>query len=124
MWVMRSAASEKLQAAFFHYSRSRSGDNAKKLLDGYKGCLITDAYADYEKVPDVKRALCWSHVRRYLIDSIPLDEKGKEIPGSKGAEGREYIDLLFKIENEIKDLPYEEKKQKRQDALRSILDAF
>lgn len=124
MWVMRSAASEKLQGAFFYYSRSRSGDNARKLLDGYKGCLITDAYAGYEKVPDVKRALCWSHARRYLIDSIPLDEKGKEIPGSKGAEGKEYIDLLFKVEDEIKDLPYEEKKQKRQEASRPILDAF
>ena len=59
-----------------------------------------------------------------MIDSIPLDEKGKEIPGSQGAEGREYIDLLFKVENEIKYLPYEERKQKRQDASRSILDAF
>ena len=96
----------------------------EKLLDSYKGILITDAYAGYKKVPDIKRALCWSHARRYLADSIPLDEKGKEIPGSKGAEGREYIDLLFKVENEIKDLPYEEKKQKRQDASRSILDAF
>lgn len=124
MWVMRSAASENIQAAFFYYSRSRSGDNAKKLLDGYKGCLITDAYAGYDKVPDVKRALCWSHARRYLIDSIPLDAKGKEIPGSKGAEGREYINLLFKVEDEIKDLPYEEKKQKRQDASKPILDAF
>ena len=60
----------------------------------------------------------------YQKFAIPLDEKGKEIPGSKGAEGREYIDLLFKVENEIKDLPYEEKKKKRQDASRSILDAF
>ena len=96
----------------------------KKLLDGYKGCLITDAYAGYEKVSDVKRALCWSHARRYLIDSNPLDEKGKGIPGSKGAEGKEYIDLLFKVEKEIKDLPYEEKKQKRQEASRPILDTF
>ena len=124
MWVMRSAVSEKIQAAFFYYSRSRSGDNAKKLLNGYKGCLITDAYAGYDKVPDVKRALCWSHARRYLIDSIPLDAKGKEISGSKGAEGREYINLLFKVEDEIKDLPYEEKKQKRQDVSQPILDAF
>ena len=67
MWVMRSAVSEKIQAAFFYYSRSRSGDNAKKLLNGYKGCLITDAYAGYDKVPDVKRALCWSHYPRSII---------------------------------------------------------
>lgn len=58
------------------------------------------------------------------MESIPLDTKGKEISGSKGAEGREYIDLFFKVEDEIRELPYEEKKQKRQDASQPILDAF
>ena len=124
MWVMRSAASEDIQAAFFFYSRSRGGENARKLLKDFNGYLITDAYARYDTVPDIKRALCWSHARRYLIESIPLDSQGKEIPGSKGAEGREYINLLFKVEEEIKNLPYEEKKQKRQDASKPILDAF
>lgn len=124
MWVMRSAASEDIQAAFFFYSRSRGGENARKLLKDFNGYLITDAYAGYDTVPDIKRALCWSHARRYLIESIPLDSKGKEIPGSKDAEGREYINLLFKVEEEIKNLPYEEKKQKRQDASKPILDAF
>ena len=124
MWVMRSAASEDIQAAFFFYARSRGGENARKLLKDFNGYLITDAYAGYDTVPDIKRALCWSHARRYLIESIPLDSQGKEIPGSKGAEGREYINLLFKVEEEIKNLPYEEKKQKRQDASKPILDAF
>lgn len=124
MWVMRSAASEDIQAAFFFYSRSRGGENARKMLKDFNGYLITDAYAGYDTVPDIKRALCWSHARRYLIESIPLDSQGKEIPGSKGAEGREYINLLFKVEEEIKNLPYEEKKQKRQDASKPILDAF
>lgn len=124
MWLMRSAVSEDIQGAFFYYSRSRSGENARKLLDGFHGYLITDAYAGYDKVPDIKRVLCWAHCRRYFVESIPLDTKGKEIPGSKGAEGREYIDLLFKVEDAIKNLPYEEKKQKRQDASQPILDAF
>ena len=53
-----------------------------------------------------------------------MDNKGKEIPGSKGAEGREYINLLFKVEKEIEHLSFEEKKQKRQEASRPILDAF
>ena len=73
---------------------------------------------------DIKRNLCWSHCRRYYIENIPLDNQGKENPGSKGAEGREFINLLFKVEKEIKDLPYEEKKRKRQDVSRPILDAF
>lgn len=124
MWVMRSAACENIQGAFFYYSRTRSGDIAKQLLSGFHGYLTTDAYAGYEKAENIKRNLCWAHVRRYFIESIPLDNKGREIPGSKGAEGREFINLLFKLEDEMKELSYEEKKEKRQEASRAILDAF
>ena len=73
---------------------------------------------------DVKNSFCWSHLRRYYIDSIPLDNSGKEIPGSKGAEGREYVNLLFKLEKEMSDLSFEDKKSKRQEASRALLDAF
>ena len=58
------------------------------LLEEFDGYLITDGYAGYEKVKNITRSLCWSHARRYFIESIPLDSKGKEISGSKGAEGR------------------------------------
>lgn len=57
-----------------------------------------------------------------MIENIPLDNNGKEIPGSKGAQGREFINLLFKLEDEMKALTYEEKKVKRQVASRAILD--
>lgn len=124
MWVMRSAASEPIKAAYFHYSRSRSTEIASSLLGDYKGYLITDAYSGYNQAGSYKRCLCWSHCRRYFIESIPLDNGGKEIKGSKGAEGRAYIDLLFKVEKEIAPLTIEEKKQKRQEASQLILDAF
>ena len=124
MWVIRSAACEAVKATYFHYSRTRNGDIAMKLLERFQGYLITDAYAGYEKVENITRALCWSHCRRYFIESIPLDGRGKEISGSKGAEGREYINLLFQVEEQIKSLSPVEKKQKRQDASRPILDAF
>ena len=124
MWVMRSAASEPVQAAYFHYSTSRSTEVARSLLGDYRGYLITDAYSGYNKAGDYTRCLCWAHCRRYYIESIPLDNNGKEIQGSKGAEGREYINLLFKVEKEIENLSFEEKKQKRQEASQPILDAF
>lgn len=124
MWVIQSAASEEIKATYFYYSKSRNGDIPRTLLGDFKGYLTTDAYIGYEKVEGVKRNLCWSHCRRYFIDSIPLDGPGKEIPGSKGAEAREYINLLFKLEDEMKDLSYEEKKEKRQVASKAVLDAF
>lgn len=59
-----------------------------------------------------------------ILTVSQLDNNGKEIPGSKGAEGRAYIDLLFKVEKEIEHLSFEEKKEKRQEVSRPILDAF
>ena len=126
MWVLQSGACEDIKATFFHYSRTRSRKVALELIDGFKGYLTTDAYAAYANMhlEEVKNSFCWSHLRRYYIDSIPLDNSGKEIPGSKGAEGREYVNLLFRLEKEISDLSYEDKKAKRQEASRALLDAF
>ena len=72
----------------FHYTMTRNGDHAKELLDRWHGSLVTDAYAGYEKVEKIIHGLCWSHVRRKYINSIPLDSSGKEIPRSKCAEAR------------------------------------
>jgi hypothetical protein len=58
MWVMRSAACEEIQAAYFHYSRTRGRETAKALLGLYPGYLITDAYTGYDKVGDFRRSLC------------------------------------------------------------------
>jgi transposase len=124
MWVMRSAASEPIQAAYFYYSSSRSTEIARSLIGEYAGYLVTDAYAGYNKAGDYRRCLCFAHCRRYYIESIPLDSRGREINGSKGAEGRSYIDLLFKIEKGIEYLSFEEKREKRQEASRPVLDAF
>lgn len=124
MWVIQSGASEDVRATFFHYSRTRGSDVAKVLLERFHGYLTTDAYIGYEKVEGIKRNLCWAHVRRYFIESIPLDMSGKEISGSKGAENREFINILCKLEEEMAGITCEEMKDNRQMASRAILDAF
>ena len=126
MWVIQSGACEELNATYFFYSPSRKKEIAQKLLTRFQGYLTTDAYKVYEFLGDenIKHNFCWAHCRRYFIESIPLDTKGKELPGSKGAEARELIDTLFQIEKKIKNLSYEKKKEKRQVASRAALDAF
>ena len=124
MWVIQSAASEDIRATFFHYSRSRSGTVAKELLKEFHGYLVTDAYAGYEKVENITRSLCWSHLRRYFLESIPLDGKGNALPGSKGEEGFEFINLLFYMEDNMQSLSPEERKEKRQTGATALTDAF
>lgn len=80
MWVIRNAACESIQGAFFYYSRARSGYIAKQLLSGFQGYLITDAYAGYEKADNIKRNLCWAHVRRYFIFRLTIREKLSPVP--------------------------------------------
>lgn len=103
MWVITSGVAEEVNATFFHYTTSRSTQESTNLLEGFHGYLMTDAYIAYKKIDTIKNSFCWAHCRRYFIDSIPLDNKGKEIPGSMGAKGREHIDLLFKLEKKIAD---------------------
>lgn len=124
MWVMCSGQEEKHQGAVFRYTRSRGGHHAQKLMSGFSGILVTDAYAGYEKVENITRALCFAHVRRYWIESIPLDSKGKEIPGSMGTIGRKWCDKLFKIEREIKELSPEERLSVRRRRSRRVFEAY
>ena len=124
MWVVRTGSFEEIRAALFHYARTRSGAEAKRLYAGFSGYLATDAWDSYEKAEGVTRALCWSRLRRYYIESIPLDCAGKELKGSKGAEARELCDQLFKIEKQIQNLEPQERLEKRRELSQPALEAF
>ena len=124
MWVVRTGSFEEIRAALFHYARTRSGAEAKRLYSGFDGYLVTDACDSYEKAEGVTRALCWSHLRRHYIESIPLDSAGKELKGSKGAEAREWRSQLFKIEKKIQSLDPQERLEKRKELSQPILEAF
>lgn len=108
----------------YEYTRTRSGDHAKEFLAGFHGFHVSDAYEGYEKVEGITRCLCYSHLRRYYLEAIPLDSGKKEIPGSGGAVGRAYCDKLFRLERKWKELPPEERKKNRLIHSVPVLDAF
>ena len=54
MWVLRSGELEKRQGIIFKYSPSRSEKTAQEFLKGYKGILVTDGYAVYNNIEDMK----------------------------------------------------------------------
>ena len=91
MWVIRSGEYESIRATFFHYARTRGKSVAIELLTGFQGYLTTDGYTVYENlnVEGIAHNFCWAHLRRYYIESIPLDNNGRELEGSKGAEANE-----------------------------------
>ena len=124
IWIHRSGNCEGPPIVLYKYTSTRSGDHAKKFLAGFHSFHVSDAYAGYEKVEGITRCLCFSHLRRYYLEAIPLDSRKKEIPRSGGAIGRAYCDKLFKLERKWKELSPEERKKNRLMYSVPVLDAF
>jgi len=76
MWVAIGRPEGK-KIVLFHYHQKRSGEVARKLLEGYKGYLQSDGYSAYHVVNDTDKIIsvgCWAHVRRKFIDAKGLKE--------------------------------------------------
>ena len=125
MWVVASGELEEKKGVIFYYSKSRSAEIANKLLEKYERILVTDGYAGYNILEDkLTHAECWAHARRYFYDSVPLDDNKQMIKTSDGYKGVEYIDELFKIEKEIKDLNETDKLKERRKKSAPIVEKF
>jgi len=105
-----------------HYSPSRAGAVASKLLKGFRGYLHTDGYAGYDATasrPDITQLGCWSHVRR------KFDAAGKaSLPGAANIarQGLKLIRNLYHLDNQGKEKPPDERKQYRQKIVKPHLD--
>ncbi|HEX3029730.1 MAG TPA: IS66 family transposase [Clostridia bacterium] len=122
MWVYGTYKDSNTPIRIFEYHPTRNGDHAKEFLKGFHGYLISDAYQGYEKVDDITRCYCWSHLRRYFVDALPPDVNQPQ--ATLPSQAIEYCKKLFKIEDEIEKLTPEEKKKQRQERSKPVLDAF
>ena len=123
MWLYRTGCKDPLPIILFDYQPSRGGVHAAKYLEGFSGYLHTDGYAGYEKVPNIIRCGCWAHLRRYFVEAIPAATSKTDTP-SNGEIGRDYCNKLFKIEEGLIDLSAEERKDKRLELEKPVLEAF
>ncbi|MBM7866646.1 transposase [Heliobacterium gestii] len=121
MWVYCSGQAETKPVVLFEYQPSRSGEHARRFLDGFHGYLQTDGYGGYDKVPKVTRCGCWAHLRRKYQEAMPRKES---LEGSAAAVGFEYCNQLFSIERELEPLSPEERKNQRQERSKPVLEAY
>jgi len=100
MWVMIGRPGGK-KVILFHYHPNRSGEVAKKLLDGYRGYLQSDGYSVYHAVGDTDGIIsvgCWAHARRKFFDAKGLPEQV-----SKADEALAMIAKLFHIDSALRE---------------------
>ncbi len=122
MWLYTTGTHNPYPIRVFDYRPGRAGVNAAEFLEGYKGFLHTDAYAGYDKVKGITRVLCWSHNRRYYHDALPKDLKTAE--ATLPRQGIAYCNKLFKIEESLKELSPEERKEQRLIQAKPVLEAY
>jgi transposase len=92
----------ELDEICFHYQPSRRQKHVEQML-GHTvpagGVLHTDgyaAYAWYAKKTGIAHAQCWAHGRRAFV-------KAEAIEPDRVAEALEYIGVLYRVEQEIRD---------------------
>ena len=67
MWLYCSGNTATEPVVLYEYQPTRSGEHARRFLEGFRGFLQTDGYNGYDKVPNVTRCGCWAHYPRCMI---------------------------------------------------------
>jgi len=104
----------------FDYTPTRSRDGPVAFLGGYRGYLQADAYAGYDGIFTRGGAIevgCMAHARRKFFDAEGTDP-------ARARVALAFIQQLYAVEREAKDLPSEARQALRQARSRPILDAF
>ncbi len=123
LWMVRSVM-EKL--VIFHYDKgSRAGAVIESLANQYhfKGYLQCDGFAGYETAfktnPDVRLLNCLVHIRRHLEQAL---DENKDMAG----HGLAQIQHIYGIEHccDKAGLSYDERRAKRQELARPIMEAM
>jgi len=103
MWLFRTGNDGLNPIVLYHYTSTRSGENASRFLEGLSPdtYLMVDGYQGYNAVSNVKICNCWAHVRRYLLEAIPA---GKDKDYSEPAvQGFLYVEKLFSYERQYRE---------------------
>ena len=120
MWVQTGGPPDK-PVVLYDYDASRSAAVPTRLLEGYRGYLMTDGYDGYNEIArtdGVERLACWAHVRRRFVEAVRVQPKGKR---GKADEAVSLIGKLYRIEREHKDAMPEDRHFARQASSVPIL---
>lgn len=123
MWLYRSGNDGKNPIILFDYQPSRNGNHAATYLKDFHGYVHSDGYSGYNKLSGITRIGCWAHLRRKFVEAIPA-KKAKDAGLTSAEIGLQYCNKLFAIEDNLKDLSFEERFCKRLELEKPILEAF
>ena len=102
IWV-RTAGPPGRRIVLFDYDASRGGAVPLRLLQGYRGILLTDGYEPYDWVAEalgLVHAGCLAHARRRFDAAAKASPRGSD---SQARVGLDFIRELYRIERPLSD---------------------
>ena len=145
MWIYLSGTDGKPPIVLYDYRPGRKGSYPAEFLSGFSGMLHCDGYSAYGKIEDAVLVCCLAHCRRKFFEAVPKErrkklklldinseqeiEEPKEgtakddtlLPAEKGVA---FCNRLFFLERLYKDLPAEERKEKRLEKEPAVWEEF
>ena len=122
MWLYRTSGDAEHPIVLYDYQPGRGQEYPNAFLNGFHGYLQTDGYSGYNGLKAVTHVGCWAHARRKFEEARQAVPKGKR--STTAEQGVAYCTKLFDLETKFKDLPPEERKQKRLEQAKPVLDAI
>lgn len=81
MWVQASGPPDR-KVVLFDYTSSRAQDVPLRLLESYRGYVMTDDYAGYNALalqPGVERLACMARARRKFVEAQKCSPKARQV---------------------------------------------
>lgn len=117
MWVQRGGPPGR-PVLLFDYDPSRSGTVPVCLLEGYSGFLQCDGYEGYGAIgkrDGITLVGCWAHARRKFDEAIKAQGRKGKAKSGRATKGMAFIQKLYGIERQAKDLTPEARLTLRQE---------
>jgi transposase len=123
MWVQCGGPPDR-PVIVFDYDPSRSGSAPLRLLEGWRGYLMTDDYGGYNAVArceGVEHLACAAHARRKFVEAARVQPQGTS---GRADQAITFFARLYRIESALKDVGDEQRLRARQDKSQPVLEAF
>ena len=120
MWVQTGGPPDH-PVILFDYSTSRVQEVPSRLLESYRGYLMTDDFASYNALgvqPGVEPMGCWAHARRKFVEAQKVQPKGK---AGRADIALNLISKMYGIERDLKDSDDEQRHSGRHERSLPVL---
>lgn len=121
VWVYRTTNFVAQRAVLFDFCTSRGGEHPQRVLQEFKGTLVTDDYSGYHRLQSqgaITGALCMAHARRKLFEAHKLNAS------AIAEQAVALIARLYEVERESREFEPQARWLLRQSRAKPIADAL